>query len=138
MVSVDNLDITVDEISYEGEFTALLYENGIVELVWDKKIKIITLTTLKNVKASLLHFGHGKRMPVYVSTFAFMETSAEAQRYAGTPEAQEYTVANAVQIDNLAKKIMFNFFIRFYGSSTPSRAFSDKEAAFKWLLSLVD
>lgn len=125
----------VRELLFEGQFTAVLHSNGVVELVWDEKIQLITLEVLQNVKASLFEFGNGKRVPVYVSTFDFMETSEEAKKYASTAEAQEFTLANAVQIDNLAKKIMFNFFMKFYGSAIPSKAFASRKDAFEWLLS---
>lgn len=131
----DDLLSIVSEITYENQFVAILYSNGIVELVWDKKIPLITSEVLKNVKTSLFKFGEGKRMPVYVSTFAFMETSEDAKKYASTSEAQEFTLANAVQVDNLAKKIMYNFFLKFYGFTIPSRAFHNREDAFEWLLS---
>jgi hypothetical protein len=136
MIITDKPGAISGEIYYEGEFTALLYENGIVELVWDRKIKLITDHTLKNVRDSLFRFGGGRRMPVYVSTFDFMETTHEGKLYAGTYEAQEFTLANAVQIDNLAKKIMFNLFLKFYGYAIPAKAFRDKTSAFEWLLSV--
>lgn len=124
------------ELVYPGEFVAILHDSGIVELVWDAHIKVVSKETLLHVRESIARLGKGKRMPVYVSTFAFMDTTEEAQHYAGTPEAQQYTLANAVQADNLAKQIMFNLFIKFYGTSTPSKAFREKQAAFNWLLSM--
>lgn len=128
--------IVLQEICFQEQFTALLYTNGIVELVWDQKIEIITKEMLQNVRSALYQFGKGKRMPVYVSTFDFMETNDEAKKYSGTLEAQEYTLANAVQIDNLAKKITFNLFLKFYGTAIPSKAFKTKEEAFAWLTSI--
>lgn len=128
--------IVLDEICFPDQFTALLYSNNIVELVWDKKVEIITKEMLQNVRSTLYQFGKGKRMRVYVSTFDFMETSDEAKKYSGTLEAQEYTLANAVQVDNLAKKITFNLFMKFYGTSVPSKASKTKEEAFNWLTSI--
>ncbi|MBI3134728.1 MAG: hypothetical protein HYZ14_08660 [Bacteroidetes bacterium] len=135
MTETNHFETLADEIIYEGQFKALFHQNGIVELVWDKDIRIITLQVLENVKEALYQFGQGKRMPVYVATFAFMEVSEDAKQFTATPEAQQYTLANAVQIDNLAKKIMYNFFLKFYGLTIPSKAFKNKAEAFKWLLS---
>lgn len=120
--------------TYNNEFTGIFYSNGIVELVWNESVKQITEDTLKNVKSFLYEAGEGKKLPVYVSTYDFMNMTQEAKLYASNESSQEYTLANAVLIDNLAKKIMFNFFIKFYGTKTPARAFSNKEDAFKWLI----
>lgn len=120
---------------YKDEFVVLLHEVGIAEVEWNTKLEQITEDSLRNLTEAIGRLGNGKQLPVYVSTFEFMNTTVEGKKYAATAEAQKFTLANAVLVDNLAKRILFNFYMKIYKPQTPCKAFSSKEVAFKWLLS---
>jgi hypothetical protein len=136
MTTQEQISIVEEEIIVPALFVLKLYNSGIVEVTWDKKLEVIDVSILKKLTESIATIGKRKRMPVYVQTHAFMDMTQDAKEYAGTLAAQEFTLANAILIDNLAKKILYNFFFKFYGLSSPHKAFSNREAAFEWLLSL--
>lgn len=136
MTTKEQILTVEEEIIVPALYVLKLYNNGIVELVWDEKLEVIDATILKKLTQSVGKIGNGERMPVYVRTHAFLDMTQDAKEYAGTLAAQEFTLANAILIDNLAKKILYNFFIKFYGLSSPHKAFSNREDAFEWLISL--
>jgi hypothetical protein len=113
-----------------------LLDNGIIEINWAKEVEEITLELLKEIKSIIYDFGSGKKMPVFISTINFLNINPEARKYAASKAGQEFTLANAVLIDNLGKNIMFNFFLKINKPSTPTKAFRTREEALEWLLSL--
>ncbi|MBK9191131.1 MAG: hypothetical protein IPM77_06220 [Crocinitomicaceae bacterium] len=136
MTAQEQILIIEKEIIVPALFALKLYNNGIVEVAWDPKLEVIDASILKKLTESMGKISKGERMPVYVHTNAFMDLTQDAKEYAGTLAAQEFTLANAILVDNLAKKILYNFFIKFYGLSSPHKAFKSRETAFEWLLML--
>ncbi len=112
------------------------YLNGIVEISWDTQLKEINKEHLIQIKKNIGEVGGGKKMPVYISTIDFLAISDSGRKYSASDEGQAFTLANAVLIDNLAKKILFNFYMNINKPKTPTKAFGTKEDAFTWLLSL--
>lgn len=66
----------------------------------------------------------------------FLSVDKKASKYSETGGSSEYTLAHALVIDNLAKRILFNYYVRFTKSKRPIKGFSNKEDAFKWLLDI--
>lgn len=116
-----------------GCFSVSLEECGIVVIDWHESISEIQKFDLVLIKNIICDLSGGRRVPVYISTFPFLNISSEARAYSASDEGQEFTLANAVLVDNLAKKMMFNFFMRINCPKTPTRAFSSKTEAFVWL-----
>ncbi|MCC7331711.1 MAG: hypothetical protein IT232_03790 [Flavobacteriales bacterium] len=119
-----------------GAFTITLLSNGIIEVDWNADIGEIQLSHMKEIVEIVKEFGNGKKMPIYVTTLPFLQITIEAKQYVATEESQKYTLANAVLIDNLAKKLLFTFFININKPITPTKAFKSREDAHKWLLNL--
>jgi hypothetical protein len=124
----------IEEKSITNVCSIILFNNGIIEIGWNKELKEINKSHLVALKEIIKKFGKSKKMPVYISTFDFMIISEEGRRYSASSEGQEFTLANAVLIDNLAKKLMFNFFLNINQPTTPTKAFNTKEEAITWLL----
>jgi hypothetical protein len=127
-----NLGI-VYEKTIEKSFKTILYDNGIVEINWDKSLELIDVKQLIEIKEILYELGNGSKMLLYFSTPDFLQISNEARKYAATEESGKYTLASAVLIDNLAKKIVFDFFMNFNKPKIPTKCFTNKEDAFNWL-----
>lgn len=111
------------------------HNNGIIELKWDPVLQEITKETLIEVKEYIGELSNGKKVPVLVATCDFLSITAEARAYSASDEGQEYTLANAVLIDNMAKSMAFNIYLKINKPQTPTRSFSDREKAIEWLLS---
>jgi hypothetical protein len=120
----------------EGVCQINFYLNGIVEISWDTKLKEINKEHLIQIKKNIGEIGGGKKMPVYISTIDFLAISDSGKKYSASDEGQAFTLANAVLIDNLAKKILFNFYMNINKPKTLTKAFGTKVDAFAWLLSL--
>lgn len=113
--------------------SAELTSDNIVEVKWNPNIDEIEKQHLIELKKIIQEIGMGKKMLVYVETYNFMAISAEAIQYASTKESSEYTLANAVLIDSLGKKLLFNFFMNISKPIVPTKGFNSKEDAINWL-----
>jgi hypothetical protein len=136
MAQVDFEPVAI-EIKVEGSFKVLFHPDlRIVEVEWDEKLESVEIETMIKLREIMFNLGNGEKLPIYISTKPFMNISEEAKRFVATEEGQKYTLANAVLVDNLAKRILYNFFIKFYTLPNPNKAFKSKEEAFIWLKSL--
>ena len=113
-----------------------LYANSVFEVIWDESLRVIEKKHLVKIRELIEQMGKGKQLLVYFSTNEFLTISKEAREYGASLKAQEYTIANAVLIDSLAKKIIFNFFLRINKPNKPTRGFNSKSKAIEWLLQL--
>jgi hypothetical protein len=124
------------ELICHGKYKISLFSDGILEIDWDSAVDEVKVSHLEELKLIIKDLGKGKKMPIFISTFPFMDVSSDAKKYAASDEGQEFTLANAVLIDNLGKKLMFNFFININKPKTPTKAFQTKSEAIKWLRKL--
>lgn len=115
-------------------FKTILYSNNIIEVQWDKELLEIDKIHLISLKEFIKELGNENKMLIYTSILDFVRITTEGRRYGASDEGQEYTKANAILVDNMAKKIVFNFFMNINKPKTPTKSFSTKEEAFKWLL----
>ncbi len=124
----------VRSIELEGVYDLLLWTNGIIELNWKQELTEISIEHLRSVKDDIKDMGNGRRMPILVNAGDFIQISEEGKKYSASPEGQTYTLANAIIVDNLGKRILFNFFCKWYKPVRPIKAFTTKESASQWLL----
>ncbi|MCK6649847.1 MAG: hypothetical protein L6Q66_09340 [Bacteroidia bacterium] len=123
------------EIAIPNCVLITMHSNGIIEIKWDPALQEITKSNLIEVRSYIKEFGMDKKVPVLVATCDFLSITAEARAYSASDEGQEYTLANAVLIDNMAKSMAFNIYMKINKPQTPTRSFSDREKAIEWLLS---
>ncbi len=125
----------IKEITIPRCVTISKHDNGIIELNWHPVLQEITKSNLIKVKSCIGELGNGNKVPVLVATCDFLSITGEARAYSASDEGQEYTLANAVLIDNMAKSMAFNIYLKLNRPQTPTRAFSEREKAIEWLLS---
>jgi hypothetical protein len=128
-----NLPIA-NEITVENILRSILYENGIIEIIWDVNLEMIEVHHLVHAQNSIGNLGEGNKMPIYMTIHEFLSVSNEGREFASSPEGVKFTLANALLIDSLPKKILFNFFVKFNKPIAPTKGFTTKEEAFNWLL----
>ncbi len=116
---------------------ANLFDNGVIEIVWDISIKEIEVIHLKEMQQTVCELGEGKKMSLHFSMHEFLGITPEARKYATSEEGVMYTLATTVLVDNLAKKMLFNFFMNVNKPIVPTKGFSNKEDAFLWLENLL-
>lgn len=129
---------TLQVIEHENVFKLSMLDTGIILVEWSEEIVEITKEHLILLVTEIKDLGGGKRMRVFVGTQDFSKINKEAMEYSSTPESSKYTLANAVLVNNLAKKILFNFYMKFDKPTVPTRAFRSQQEGFDWLLSLSD
>ncbi len=121
-------------ISIKDSFMVNYLSNGIAEVVWSEKLDVIDINILKKLTQIMGTLNEGKKIPVYISTRSFMSLTKEANDYTATEASSKYTRANAVLVDELAKRLLFNFYMLFTKRHVPIKNFSTKDEAFEWLL----
>jgi len=112
---------------------AILYENGVIEIVWNTSIEAIEVIHLTQMRQAICELGNGNKMPIFFTAHDFLQLSKDGAAYAASEQGVSYTLANAVLIDSLAKKIIFNFFLKFNKPLAPTKGFRTREDAFEWL-----
>ena len=113
--------------------SAELTFDNIIEVKWHPNNDEIEKQHLIELKSIIQELGMGKKMPVYIDTCNFMSITSEAKEYASSSESSEFTLANAVLVDSLGKKLLFNFFMNITKPVVPTKGFNSKEEAIKWL-----
>jgi hypothetical protein len=124
----------VNEFHVENILRSILYENGIIEIVWDQNLELIEVHHLVQAQNSIGNLGEGNKMPIYMTFHEFLTVSNEGKEFASSPEGVKFTLASALLIDSLPKKILFNFFVKFNKPVAPTKGFTTREEAFSWLI----
>lgn len=133
MKSKYQISEVVKELELKNILKALLFNNGVIEIIWDTSISEIEVLHLAKMQEAVCKLGNGNKMPIYFTAHDFLQLSKEGGKFAASKEGVRYTMACAVLIDNLSKKLIFNFFQKFNKPIVPTKAFSDKKDAFSWL-----
>ena len=120
----------------KSSHTIHLEHDNIAVVQWRDSIDIIEKADLVELTESLMEVGGGAKVPVLVTTNDFLYLTEEAKSYSVSPEAQTYTLANAVLIDSLGKKLVFNMYLRLFKPPLPTKAFQSKRLAIKWLMEM--
>jgi len=126
--------IEVSKVEIPNIITVVLNADDILEIQWDSTIGEITKNHLVQLKKIIQKLGKGKRIRLFFDTYAFMSISPEASEYSTTAEYTKFTLASAVLIDSLAKKMLFNFYLKVNNPLSPTKGFSTKDAAIEWLI----
>lgn len=70
---------------------------------------------------------------VLIKTAPFLNVTKAAREESLKPEHLKYILAQAIVVENLANRIVGNFYIRFHQPSVPTKLFSNQEDALQWL-----
>lgn len=134
--SINYNSIIVSQIEIPNEVIVKLNSENIIEVFWSEFIGEIEKQHLVKVRDLVKEIGKGEKMLAYVDTYNFMNITNDARKYAATKESNLFTLANAVLIDSLPKKILFNFYLKIENPVCPTKGFSTKAEAFQWLKQL--
>ena len=75
----------------------------------------------------------GKKLPVFIDAGEFCDIDREARIFSASEESNIYTLADAIPYDNLGQKLIANFYLKQNNPSVPTKVFSEKKEAIKWL-----
>lgn len=115
--------------------TARMREDGIVVLEFGDHVELDVKEARELLQATKEISGAKKVLVLNVAGKQTTATSA-ARDFAASPEAVEYTLAEAYVVNNLPQKIIANFYINFHKPLVPTKIFNNTDAAIIWLKSL--
>lgn len=123
----------IKEVAEDNYLQAVLYDTGIIEIIWDETIETIEILHLIKMKQAVFELGEGRKMPLLFTMHEFLNISADARKFAVSEECITYSLSIAVVIDSFAKKFLFNFFTKTNKPIIPTKGFTNKEDCFLWL-----
>jgi hypothetical protein len=77
--------------------------------------------------------GKGKKYPVLIDAGEFVSVDKEVRIFSASEESNLYTIADAIAYYSFAQKLIADFYIKNNQPVVPTKAFSTKEEAIKWL-----
>lgn len=107
---------------------------GIAEIHFRPDLIEIEVDHLYYIREQLKEIGGGKKMLQFSIIPSAAAMSLKGKEYITSEDARDYTLASAILIDTLSKKIVVNIYLNFYKHRVPVRAFTSREDAFVWLL----
>lgn len=123
--------------SINKEYYILEYKDDIFFVDYNEGTEI-TKEILRNMLQNMLDLSKGIPFAVYSDITKNISSTAEARIYGAKNEFTNYIIASAVVTNNLAVKIMVNFFISFNKPEKPVRLFKNKMDAVHWLKNQVE
>jgi hypothetical protein len=112
--------------------TVSLRQDGIIEFLIKPNVTLNAADAREIVDATN-EIGEGKKYPLLITAGSFSLVDTEVRYYASSPEANRFTIASAILVNNVAQKLMGNAYIKFNQPPTPTRLFTDKNQAIGWL-----
>ena len=93
----------------------------------------ITLDVAKRIVADRKAISDGKAYPGLGDVRYVKSASKEARAYFELPESQNGVLAGALLVDSVFSTFLVNFFLKVTKQKMPSKMFTDKQKALKWL-----
>jgi hypothetical protein len=116
----------------ENKDIILWLEDGIVYGVY-KKDCIIDLPAAKEIVRLRESISRGKAFPVLVDARNIGNGTKEAREYFASEEACREIKKAALIIDSNFSKFLVNLFLKVNKPKTPTKIFTDKTSAEKWI-----
>jgi len=110
-------------------------DDGIVQVNFNDKLEI-DINEARDILNAQKELSKGKK--VLVLNVAGKQTTATsaARDFAASDEATKYTLAEAYVVNNLAQKLVGNFYVNFHKPKAPTKIFTNETDAVNWLKSL--
>lgn len=119
----------------QNDFAKYWIENGILFFIYKDDIDIDLNAAIKIVEDRINYQNH-KNYPV-LADFRKVKINKEGRDYLAKAGSKNVT-ACAVLTDSPVNKIMANFYLKIDKPVTPTKMFTEKEEAIKWLAQFLD
>ncbi|HEX6193559.1 MAG TPA: hypothetical protein VFZ42_14395 [Chitinophagaceae bacterium] len=100
---------------------------------WYKKDLKITLPVAREIVKTRLEFADHKPVVALVYNLGVVSFNKDARDYLASDEGVQGVIAGAIVLDSPVGSFLGNFYLSVAKPKIPSRIFSKKEAAMKWL-----
>ena len=115
--------------------TMTLYTNGIMNVVF-RDNKLITLDDIKDVLIWVASLGDRKYLNLMEGAYN-TDIDSLVRDFAASANENKFTIADAIVISSPSHKMITDFYINKNKPVKPTRVFSDREEAVKWLLTFL-
>ncbi len=107
-------------------------ENGIIYHVYKPDL-IITIDIAREMVNHRLELTNATTYPVFIDVRNLISIKADARKHLAGPEAVKYVSAGAIYLDNYLHYLTGMVFLKIDTPAIPSRLFTGKEKALRWL-----
>lgn len=122
------------KISYiENKYTEMWLENDIIYFVYKPDLKRINIDIAKKMVNERLKTFNNISRPVFIDTCNAKGIDEDAREYMAAGDAMKYLNATALLVHNRVSKLVANFYIALSWPKIPTKVFTDKKKALKWL-----
>lgn len=97
----------------------------------------INLDDAQQVIAAMGIIGEGKKFPVYIDAGEFVSIDDNVRGFSASKVGNIYTLADAIAVENIAQKLMANFYLKNDHPNVPTKVFNNKHEALDWLRQFI-
>ena len=119
------------EIELKKSLVTLL-DNGIIHIHFKPGAEILLSDAILIVEA-MEKIGNGKKYPILIDAGEFVSVDQEVRMFSASKDSNMFTLADAIAYYSFAQKLIADFYIKNNHPVVPTRAFSNKQEAIKWL-----
>ncbi|OFY83340.1 MAG: hypothetical protein A3F72_20295 [Bacteroidetes bacterium RIFCSPLOWO2_12_FULL_35_15] len=121
----------IKEINLDASVVSLR-SDGIIQIFMKPNLTM-NKNDGKQIVDALANIGGGAKFPILFIAGSFTLANTEARQYAASEEANQYTLASAFVVNNIAQKLMGQAYVSFNHPITPTRILTSEEDAVTWL-----
>jgi hypothetical protein len=107
-------------------------EEGIFYYVFERN-SILTLAAAKQLVQERLRISGDQDYPLYIDVRGIIAVDTDARNYLSGEEGTKNARAAAIHVDNPMSKFFANLFLTVNKPQRPTKLFTKKEAAIRWL-----
>ena len=113
-----------------------LLENNIIHIHL-KSHQEIELTDAQDVLEAMGILSEGKKLPVFIDVGEFVNIDEDVRTFSASKAGNIYTIADAIAVDNIAQKLLGNFYLKNDDPKVPTKIFTNKNDALAWLKEFI-
>ena len=112
-----------------------LCKDGIMQLDIAKDV-VYTVKDLREIGEAIQKMGNGARFPLLQIAGPYASIEVEGRKFVAKDQTK-YATASAIVNTSFAQNLIAKFYIKINRPLVPTRIFSNREDAEKWLLAFV-
>lgn len=117
-------------------YSISLREDGLVQIDINAEAEV-TLEEVIEGTDYIMSVVEDRKFPVLFIAKEFSVPSSESRDYLAKKESLPYSLADAYVICSFPQKLIGNFYLKFNKPGRPTKIFTDKDEAIKWLKTFV-
>jgi hypothetical protein len=127
---INNVTI-LQEIEATAAFVSLRSDN-IIHITF-KPIEDFTIDNALEIFEAVYIIGKGKKFPTLISINKYMNIESDVRKLWAASSVNKYSYAEAMVLNNIANKLIGNFYIQINKPTVPTQIFTQEKEAIEWL-----